>query len=335
VNRPRKKDKHLPPCVYLKHGAYWLVRKGKWERLGADLPSALAEYGRRIDKAATGGMADLIDKVFREHTPKLAQNTRTQYKRAAETLKRKLKEFAPDQVKGKHVAAIKQSMADQPPSANHALSFLRVVFTYAVEWQIVENNPCLGVKPYSLKKRTRYLTDAEFSAIYSEAGPRLQIVMDLCYLTGQRISDVLALRMQHLGDEGIYFKAQKTENSTQVQFVVAWTPELKAVIERAKTLQGTVRSLSLLRGRSNKPPTYRTVVGQWWQACEAAKVEDANLHDLRAKSLTDAKRQGKDATALAGHADERMTERYIRLRETPVVFGPSFRRPIDSDAQTQ
>ncbi len=34
--RPRKKDRHLPPCMYIKHGAYYLVRKGKWERLDKD-----------------------------------------------------------------------------------------------------------------------------------------------------------------------------------------------------------------------------------------------------------------------------------------------------------
>lgn len=334
MNRPRKTARHLPPCVYEKHGAYWYVKRGKWERLGSDLPTALAEYGRRLEGEATGGMPELIDRVYAEHTPKLAENTRKQYRRAADTLKRKLKQFAPDQVKGKHIAGIKQSMADNPPSANHALSFLRVVFTYAVEWQLVESNPCFGVKPYSLKARTRYVTDAEYQAIYSKAGERLQIVMDLCYSTGQRISDVLGLRVQHLGDDGIFFKAKKTENSTQVQFVVAWTPELRVAVDRAKALQGSVRCLSLLKGRSNKPPTYRTVVGQWWEACKAAGVEDANLHDLRAKSLTDASRQGKDATALAGHADAKMTERYIRLRETPVVSGPSFRRLIDSAAQS-
>ena len=44
--RPRKTDRHLPACVYLRHGAYWLVKRGKWTRLGADLATALAEYAR-------------------------------------------------------------------------------------------------------------------------------------------------------------------------------------------------------------------------------------------------------------------------------------------------
>ncbi|WP_325800247.1 site-specific integrase [Acidithiobacillus ferriphilus] len=46
-------------------------------------------------------------------------------------------------------------------------------------------------------------------------------------------------------------------------------------------------------------------------------MEDIHFHDIRAKSLTDAKRvAGRDyAQALAGHASGDMTETYIRARE--------------------
>jgi hypothetical protein len=46
---------------------------------------------------------------------------------------------------------------------------------------------------------------------------------------------------------------------------------------------------------------------------------------MRAKALTDAKRQGYDPQVLAGHTDARMTARYIRLRETPLATGPRLK----------
>jgi len=56
-------------------------------------------------------------------------------------------------------------------------------------------------------------------------------------------------------------------------------------------------------------------------------VENAHLHDLRAKSITDAKKQGLDPQALAGHITEAQTIRYIRDRETSsVVEGPSVKQ---------
>jgi integrase len=325
MNRPRKTDKHLPPCVYQKHGAYWYVRKRKWERIGSTLSEALAEYSRRIEMPI-GGMAALVEQVYARHTPKLAAETRKSYRQAANKLAKVFAEFSPQQVRGKHVAALKLAMSATPAMANHTLSFLSVVMSYAVEDQLIDSNPCIGVKPYTLAKRSRYLTDDEFAAIRSHAKPVLQAVMDLCYLTGQRVGDVLRIHHRDIREEGLYFKAQKTSASTQIQFVVCWTPELLAVVERAKAAKTGVVSLTLLVGAHRKPLTYRTVIGYWWDACQKAGVEDAHIHDIRAKSATDAKGQGLDAQALLGHGSAKMTERYLRLRETPVVRGPSTKR---------
>jgi integrase len=74
--------------------------------------------------------------------------------------------------------------------------------------------------------------------------------------------------------------------------------------------------------RGGRPYSYRTVHDMWARACERAGVADATPHDLRAKSLTDAKRQGLDPQALGGHSTEAMTLRYIRDKATVVALGP-------------
>ena len=316
--RPRKSDKHLPPCVYQRHGAYYLVKRNKWTRLGADLHEALIAYAGTVTVAGSGGMVKLIDKVYTAHSPKLSANTRKVYKQCAGRLKRNFQEFDPHQVKPKHVAELKMAMADKPIMANQVLGFLRICFAYALEWQLVDSNPTIGIKPYPTKKRTRYLTDSEFSAIREKANPVLQIVMDLCYLTGQRVGDVLAIQRKDLRDDGIYFKAEKTGS----QVVVAWSPSLKEVVARAKKLNPGVIHLNLLVGIQKQPLSYHTVLTYWWDACEKAGGEDARIHDMRAKSATDARDQGFDAQSLMGHGSASMTERYIRNRKIPVVTGP-------------
>jgi integrase len=324
VTRPRKTDRHLPQCVYFKHGRYWYVKHRKWHDIGSTLPDALAEYARRVD-VPKGGMGELIEKVYAHHVPKLAASTRAQYRQAADSLKAALVEFAPDQVKGKHIAALKLAGAATPNMTNRKLSFLRTVFNYAVEWQLVESNPCIGIKRHEEAKRDRYLTDEEFAAVHAAAGDRLQVIIDLCYLTAQRIEDVLHIRRSDLTDAGITFRQRKTD----AKLCVCWNDDLRAVTERAKVLNPRFSTLTLLHGRTGKAPDYRSVLLQWHTACAAAQVEGATLHDLRAKALTDAKRQGFDPTALAGHSSAAMTDRYIRLRETPEVKGPSFRQSPD------
>jgi hypothetical protein len=69
--------------VYFKHGAYWLVKKGKWTRLGDDLAHALGEYAKTVE-TPKGGMPDLIEKVYRHHCANLAQSTQAQYRQAAD-----------------------------------------------------------------------------------------------------------------------------------------------------------------------------------------------------------------------------------------------------------
>jgi len=321
MGRPRKLDKHLPPCVYLKNGAYWHVKHGKWTRLGRTLHEALGQYARGYE-APTGSMAELINTALKHRRPTLAVSTARGYAVAGAKLAKMMQEFQPQDVKPRHVAAIMDKLSDMPNMANRCLVVLRIVFNFALRHQLIDTNPAIGIERHKEARRGRLLSEPEFLAIYAKAGPRMQVTMDLLRLTGQRIGDVLKIRRADLTDEGIVFKQQKTA----ARLVVRWSPELRAVVERAKSLHGTVPGLTLLINRRHKAPDYRSVKLQWDTACKAAGVGDARLHDLRAVALTAAKRQGLDATALAGHASPSMTARYLRERETPLVDGPSFRQ---------
>jgi len=320
--RPRKKDRDLPAKVYRKHGAFYYVEKNKWERIGSTIEEAMEAYTRKVKAASTGaGMPKLIDDVLKLLGTKLKPNTLEQYEAAGRRLKEILAEFEPNQVQAKHVAAIKNSMSATPNMANRVISFLRTVCTYAVEWQLMDNNPCMGIRRFEEKKRDRYLTDAELAAILAASTENLRVIYLMAYLTAQRIGDVLGIKLADISDEGSSFKQQKTDK----RLIVALTPDLKDVIARAKALPRSARGLTLFTTkRTCKPVIYETVKQQFKKTCERAGVKDATLHDLRAKSITDAKKQGHDPQKLAGHSDARMTDRYIRLREIDVANGPTL-----------
>lgn len=326
MNRPRKAKGPYPPCFYSKHGAFYLVRANKWTRLGTDLPAALAEYGRLMGDAKVGGMPKMIEDFYGALPKSLAASTRQQYRYAANTLKRKTAEFEPQDIKPKHVAAIKQSMAHTPNMANRVLSFLSQVFADAVERQVLDSNPCVGIKRLPEAKRKRLISDDEWDAIHRAAGPRLRLIMEMQYLTGQRISDVLKIRKSQLTEEGIYFAQEKTD----ARLLVRWSSDLRRAVEQAKAISADLPpTLTLFRGKYGKAPNYRSVLLQWHEACTAAGVVDALPNDGRAMSATAAKRQGKNPRALLGHTSDSMTERYLRDFETPHVDGPSFRQSLD------
>ncbi|MBU2774302.1 tyrosine-type recombinase/integrase [Acidithiobacillus ferrooxidans] len=318
--RPRKTQRNLPPCVYQKHGAYWYVKNGKWTRLAPDLPNALLRYAV-LAVPKDSGMASLIETAHIEIVRNVKPNTASQYDQCRRVLKEILADFNPEQVRGSDVAQIKAAYADRPNMGNRILSYLRLVFSYAVERGVVDTNPCIGIKRHTEAKRRRYLSDDEFQAIYNAGSDSLKPIMMMAFLTGQRIGDILKIRLADISAEGVYFEQEKTGG----RVLVAMSQDLDRAIKAARSLPRPVRTLYLFSvKRGGRPYNYHTVKDMWNAAVEKSGVKDAHLHDLRAKSLTDAKKQGLDPVALAGHADARMTARYIRQHDTVVAVPPKM-----------
>lgn len=318
MNRPRIHDKHLPRNVYLRHGAYYFVKGGKWTRIGKTLKEALNRYAG-LYEAQEGTVPALIAKALPSILAKVKPSTAKQYQIAARRLAKKFAEFAPEEVTNGDVKKMMQEMGATPNMANRCLSLLRNVFDYALNIYVT-TNPCIGIKRHTEAKRDRLVTYEELAAIYQQAGPRLRVIIDLLLRTGQRIGDVLAIRRADLLPGGIQFRQQKTG----AKVVVAWNSELRETVARAKGLHQNIKALTLLHNRRGKTPDYRTVRQQWDLACERAKVTDAHLHDLRAMSATWSKRQGQNPTALLGHSNVIQTDRYLRDRDSTLAEGPSF-----------
>lgn len=300
--RPRKNNRHLPPCVYVSSGAYFHVVAGKWHALGRDLPSALSEYARRIGAASQGGMPALIEKYLESIGKRLEASTVQQYKSVCRKLSAIYAEFAPEQVRMKHVAAMMLHFTDKPATGNQCRAVLLEVFNFALQLQIVDTNPVVGVRRLKEAKRTRLITPAEFDLIRGAGSPRLQAVMDVLYLTGQRIGDVLATDPSAMLEQGLSVVQEKTG----ARLVVRWTPGLKAAVARLLVVRG--RRLS-----------YDMIERDWLKATRTVGVLDARLHDIRAMAATAV---GKGAQALLGHTTEAQTQTYLRDRVVPVVDGP-------------
>lgn len=320
--------RRLPPAVYYKHGAYYLVRRNKWIRLGADESTALGEYGRIMSAtAAPGSMPALIDAML----PRILRNGQTGKPHAAETqrkyrecaamLKQMLAQLSVDSISTRDVRELKRELEATPTVANRAVTVLKMILDAAVEDDIIATNPAAGIPRLRIAPRDRLITDAEYRRIHARADPLLQAIMALCYATGQRIGDVLSIRTEDVTEAGVAFVQQKTG----ARLVVGWTDDLRAAVDAALALSVlAVRPAYILGGHS--PVTYAMTFKRWRHACRAAKVEDVRIHDLRALAGTDADAQGHDAQRLLGHKDRRTTVIYLRSKAVPVVAGPSRKR---------
>jgi integrase len=313
----------LPVRVHWKHGRYWYVHKNKWRPLAVDYFKAIQQVG--MIEAPSEDWSTLVAQVYdrfeaRHKSGELAAGTMHQYRGLRARIEYGFAEFTPNQIRSADVTTFLDLYENTPNMANRMLTVLKAIFEKAVRQGLCDTNPAYGIKRFEERTRTRYLTDAEYRAIRMAGSPTVRVVMDLCYLTAQRIGDVLQIRQSDISREGITFQQQKTGK----RLMVSMTPELDAVVQTARGLH-KVTGMYLLHPKGKTSAyKYFSLRDAYRRAVEAAGVPNTTLHDIRAKALTDAKREGHDATALAGHASAAMTARYIRLRETDTVSGPSM-----------
>ncbi len=308
------KNRDLPPRCYWKNGAYWHVRRNKWTRLGKTWAAAGREY-ERLERLGDGGLDEIIDLLLTDAAESCKASTLSQYRTAGDKIRAAFAEFRPDQVKPTDVAQFMQANRSIPNMANRMRTVLKMAFDKAVLLGIAPTNPVTSVPRLKEKKRTRYITDQEYRAIQAKAAPLLAAVIEVCLLTGQRIGDVLKMRRTDLDEVGIFVEQEKTG----ARLRIGWSKGLREAVAQAKALAGVVKGIYLLGNSRGGKVSYYTIRDQWDKATAAAGVEDAHLHDLRAKAGTDTKAGGGDSKALLGHKSESSHARYLRGLEIPVV----------------
>lgn len=316
--------------MYYKHGAYWYVVRGKWTRLGQTYNKALHEYANCT--AAGGSMVPLIQQTYEAYALKvkrgeLTQSTMKAYTSIKPRLLMAFKNMDPAEVTPADIKQFRSHYyASKANAANRALVVLREVFERGMDLGLCDYNPARQVKRITEHKRTRRLTDSEFNRIRAEAKGQLPLIMDVLYLTGQRIGDVLAIRQSDIEDGVIHFTQQKTGAVLDIEM----SADLEAAVRAAR--KGAVTGLWLFSYRG-KPMSYYTVRSAYKAACDRAGVTGTTLHDIRAKAITDLSLDGGDAKALAGHTDQKMTDRYIRERVPVRVKSLDRSKTIDMKTQ--
>lgn len=171
----------------------------------------------------------------------------------------------------------------KPNASNKYRALLSVMFTYAVRKGLHNANPVTEVAGASEKKRDRYITDAELEAVRAAAllgndnkptpsGLAIVALIDLAYLTAQRIGDLLALNWADVSDEGIMFHPAKTVNSSGVRMLIEMTPDLQATLDAAKA--GKVKAIDpVICTQSGGRFTYSGAQTAWKRACQRAEAE--------------------------------------------------------------
>jgi len=296
--------------------------KVKWVFLADNYSNALKFWAEREGATAmTGSTANhMIDRYVVDILPTLAVKTQEERTRQSKTLKRVFGKMLLSDIAPHHVA----SYLDQrkgPVAANREITFLSTAFTYAMRWGWCNSNPCKEVRRNKEKKRTRYISDDEFALLTESASEQLACIIELAYLTAARKGDLLKIRLSDLREDGLHMLPTKTEDNSGQAMIFTYTARLLDVLQRAKNLRRRASSMTLFATRNGTPHTISGLNSAWRRLKKRTKISNLHFHDIRAKTLTDAKRMVNSdyAQALANHASVETTEIYIKAREVNTV----------------
>jgi len=329
VGRRRKSRKDLPERVYSKHGSYFFVdRKNKWHNLGKDFHQALIRYAEINSSAyVVTRLGHVMDRFIKEELPKLAIRTRKDRFREIDNLRKVFGAMRPDDITSQQIYKY-MDLRNAPVRANRERSTLSRLFQCAIRWGIATQNPCRDVRPNKETPRDRYVEDWEFWAVHDIAPLPVQLAMQIALATGAAQGIILNLTHRDCKEDGLYIPMRKGGKPV----ILEWTPELRALVERCKSIRTTISSVYLICNRHGQRYTPHGFKAMWQRVMRRAMgqptyngqqdvpspviEERFTFHDLRAKSASD-----HETGEHLGHQSNAMLKRVYRrkpVRSTPV-----------------
>jgi len=307
--------------------------KRKEIALGDDFILALKKYAELNVVAAAGAGAtfsDVYKRYLVDALPKLAASSARMWRSDIKHLLESFADAPLGQIKPLHIRQFLDDHADKPTTANRCKRVFSVMWNKARGWGYTDlPNPCEGIQGHSLDKRTVYITDAIFKAVWAAGSAPVRDAMDLAYLTGQRPADALKMTEHDIIDGHLIVTQEKTKQPLRIQIV----GELAALLARIKVRKAghKITTGALLVNQNGKRLTGPALRAQFDKARDAActaapamakDITDFRFYDLRAKAADDtADGRGQEAARdLLGHESVRTTQKHY-LRRGKIV-GP-------------
>ena len=197
-----------------------------------------------------------------------------------------------------------------PVSADRELALLRHMFSCALEWKMVRENPARGIRLFKREnRRLRYLTREQIEQVLkSLRGVVRQVVLNALH-TGMRRGELLALQWTDVDWLSGSIHVRKSKNGDD-RFV----PMDSVLVSELRAWHRFKRSQFVFTWPNGR--RVRDVRGSFQSVLSKYKIADFRFHDLRHTFASHYMMNGGDLNRLReilGHKTILMTQRYAHL----------------------
>lgn len=218
-------------------------------------------------------------------------------------------------LKKKHISAIIGGKANTPEAANLLLKVLRVVLNYAVDIEMIESNPAIGVKRYHSRGEGRHPWSEEEVAQFERRhaiGSKARLALALGLYTAQRRSDAVRMGWQHVSRKLVDGKWKDViavrQDKTDTPLKIPMHPQLMQVLTASP--RDNMTFLVTERGA----PFAKAGFGNWFRdRCNEAGLPQCSFHGLRKTAPTRLANAGCSAheiAAITGHKSLKDVQHY-------------------------
>lgn len=282
-----------------------------WAWYHASVAGAPARHGVGAERTKPGSLNDLIVRYYTSSDWKLlAKATQSTYRGVLDRFRAKHGDKPYRGLEGRHIRSLMDARASQPATANKLLKVLRALFAFAVERELVNENPTRAIR--RLKDATdgwHTWTEDEISQFDARwpLGTKERLAKDLLLFTAQRSGDVRRMGLQHVRCGYVSVRQEKTTSFLEIKL----HPMLRASIEAYPAAHLTF--LTTQYGEPFTPGGF----GNWFRdAVRAAGLPfGVSAHGLRkaaARRLAEAGATAHQIMAVTGHKTLKEVERYTK-----------------------
>ena len=181
-----------------------------------------------------------------------------------------------------------------PVAANRHIAVLKSAWSWCEERHDIPENPCKSVKLNREEPRQRYVSDDDYETVLRMAPPPIQQMMELAYLLRGRLSEVLAIKVEHIHDDYLEFHRLKGSEG-----------ELCELSDRLRAALSDVRGGEYVCHQYSESG-FRSAWRRLQVKMDKVGIERFTFHDLKAKGISDHKDN------FGGHRSPNMRKVYVR-----------------------